>query len=127
MKSAVLIGFLVFVTGCAEMPEANEADQAISDFVVVGELESLDGIRLRDRDSWARLTDYYVVYTTRDGEYLFEFTRPCRELTDPTRVTPDTRHDNRIRAGFDTLRGCRIHRIYRLDEGQAEEIRRLGG
>ena len=127
MKYAALISLVVLLGGCVDMPEVNEVDQAISDFVIVGELESLDSIRLRERDSWYRITDYFVMYKTRDGEYLFEFARPCRELRDPSRVTPDARHDNRIRAGFDTLRGCRIHRIYGLDEGQAEEVRRLGG
>ena len=127
MRICVIGSLAVLLAGCADMPEINEADQAISDYVAVGELESLDSIRTRERDAWAGITDYYVIYTTRDGDYLFEFTRPCRELRDPTQVTPDTRHENRIRARFDTLRGCRIHRIYALSEAQAAEIRRLGG
>ena len=127
MRLGILVSLAALLAGCADMPALNEADQAISDYVVVGELKSLDSIRTRDRDAWAGITDYYVIYTTRDGDYLFEFTRPCRELRDLTQVTPDTRHENRIRARFDTLRGCRIHRIYALSEAQAAEIRELGG
>ena len=54
---------------------------------------------------------------------LLEFTRNCRELTDNTRVTPDRRYDhNVIRRGIDTLRGCRIDKMYPLSEAQAQEI-----
>ena len=65
------------------------------------------------------------MYDSRDGEYLLYFALPCRELNDPTRVTPDVRNENRIRSCFDTLRGCRIDGMYALTDAQAAEIRSL--
>ena len=39
---------------------------------------------------------------------------------------PDRRHDhNQISRGFDTLRGCRIDKIYPLTEAQAQELEAL--
>ncbi len=44
-------------------------------------------------------------------------------MSDNTRVTPDFRYDHNVmRRGTDTLRGCRIDKIYRLTEAQALEI-----
>lgn len=126
MKRTLLAAILpALAVACSGTPEISDADQAIGDYVAVGELEEVDSIRTRDRDSFSRLTDNYVVYKSRDGEYLVYFVRPCRELRDPTRVTPDIRKDNRIRKGFDSLRGCRIDEIYAMTDAQAEEIRNM--
>ncbi len=114
---------LVTLGACSSTPEVSGADQAIEDYVLVGELEEVKHIRTRNRDSYTRLTDHYVVYDSRDGEYLLYFAHPCREMRDPTRVTPDVRNEDRIRSGFDTLRGCRIDGMYALTDAQAVEIR----
>ena len=127
VKSILLAASLLVSLGaCSSTPEVSRADQAIDDYVAVGELEAVRHIRTRDRDSHARLTDHYVIYDSRDGEYLLYFGLPCRELRDPTRITPDLRNESRIRVGFDTLRGCRIDGMYALNDAQAAEIRNLG-
>jgi hypothetical protein len=123
MRQTLAAFLLVTVGACSATPEVSEADQAIEDYLVVGELEEVKQIRTRDRDSYTRLTDHYVVYDSRDGEYLLYFAHPCREMRDSTRVTPDVRSENRIRTGFDTLRGCRIDGMYALTDAQAAEIR----
>ena len=126
IKSILLAAsLLVSVGACSSTPEVSQADQAIDDYVTVGELEEVKHIRTRDRDSHTRLTDHYVIYNSRDGEYLLYFGIPCREMRDSTRVTPDVRNENRIRAGFDTLRGCRIDGMYALTDAQAAEIRTM--
>ena len=127
MKNAILVSIALFVAACAGTPEVNEVDQAIGDYVAVGELESVDSVRIGDRDSHKRITDTYAMYTARDGTFLFEFSSPCRELRDNWQVKADIRRDNRLRAGSDTLRGCRVHRIYALNEAQLAEIRTLAG
>ena len=127
-KHFVLAGLLpgLLLAACATTEEVSQYDQAIDDYVTVGELEAVKSIRTQNRDSYTRLTDHYVIYKTRDGDYLFYFGTPCRELRDMSRVTPDQRRDNRLRTGFDTLRGCRIDGIYAMTEAQAEEIGNMG-
>ena len=67
-----------------------------------------------------------MLYKGRDGRYLLEFSRKCHELTDNTRITPDRRYDHNVmRRGIDTLRGCRIDKMYPLTEAQALEIEAL--
>ena len=117
---------LVVVSGCAGTPEIPPETQAVRDYVEVGELETVAEIRTRDTDTWSPATEYYAVYKGRDGQFLLEFTRICRALTDNLKITPDRRYDHdAIRGGFDTLRGCRIGNIYPLTEAQVQEIEAL--
>jgi hypothetical protein len=47
-------------------------------------------------------------------------------MFDNTRITADRRYDQYImRAGVDTLRGCRIDKMYPLTEAQVQEIEML--
>ena len=128
MRTMITVAAATCIMACATTAEqrTETPDLIIRDFIAVGELEEVPHIRTGGHDGYARLTDYFVVYRARDGEFLFEFTRPCRELRDPSRVTPDTRFEARIRSGFDTLRGCRIAAIYALTDAQAEEVRTMG-
>jgi hypothetical protein len=126
MRTAILAVWLLFVAACAGTPEIHPATQAIRDYVEVGELQETDRIRTRTQDAWKPVTEYFVLYQARDGRYLLEFSQRCREMFDNTRVTPDRRTDhNQLSRGFDTLRGCRIDKIYPLTEAQAEEIEAL--
>jgi hypothetical protein len=114
------------ITACAGTVEIPADTQAVRDYVEVGELQEVDRLRSHVNDGWSALTDYYVLYGSRDGQYLLEFNRICHALTDSTRVTPDYRYDNyAIRSRFDTLRGCRIDAMYQLTEAQAMEIEAL--
>lgn len=111
--------------GCAAQPDATATD-AIDDFIVVSELEALDAVRFRDQFNYKVITDEYVVLTSREDYYLAQFRRRCRELSERD-VVPDIRHDrNKLRAGIDTIRGCRIDRLFAIDEAQAQELEILG-
>jgi hypothetical protein len=126
MRTAILIATVVLVAACAGTREVPEDTQAVRDYVEVGELAQADRIRTRGNDAWTPLTHHFAIYNARDGAFLLEFTHICRELTDNTRITPDFRYDhNVIRRGIDTLRGCRIDRMYPLTEAQREELETL--
>ena len=117
----------LLLAACSGMsePQIDPMDQAVSDYVAVGELAPQDKFRTGNHDSWTYVTDYYAIYRGRDGEYLLQFRRRCVELRDNSRITPDERFDNQIRRKVDTLRGCLIDDIYPITEAQAEEIRNL--
>lgn len=127
MRATYLAAAALLLHGCADMaePRVDPKDQAVDDYIQVGELQSQDKVRMSDHDSWTYVTEHYAIYRGRDGEYLFKFRRRCVELRDNTRVTPDQRFDNQIRRKVDTLRGCLIEDIYPLTEAQAEELRNL--
>jgi hypothetical protein len=126
MRSICLVASAALLAACAGTPETPPELEAVRDYVEVGELEETDRIRTHGSDQWSPLTNHYALYGARDGWYLMEFTRICRELTDNTRVTPDFRYDhNVLRSRFDTLRGCRIDRIYPLTEAQKQELEAL--
>ena len=84
-------------------------------------------MRTGSSDGWTQIDDTFILYTARRDTYLVEFGRPCWELRDNTRITPDKRWDaNSIRARFDTIRGCRIHSIFALDEAEVAELENIG-
>ena len=97
------------------------------DFIEVRELKSLDSMRSGSSDGWEVINDKFLVYKGRRDEYLVEFMRGCYGLLDNTRIVPDKRWDNNsISAGFDTIRGCRIAKIYALNEAEAAELKNIG-
>jgi hypothetical protein len=130
MKKYLLM--LVLLAGCAAQEEqaggsTQDVGQAVRDFIELRQLESLDSLRSGTNDGWTEINLEFVLYTGRRDTYLVEFVRPCYELRDNTRITPDKRWDsNTVRARFDTLRGCRIARIYALDEAEVAELKNIG-
>lgn len=121
--TATTIATILF--GCASQPGA-DTDDAVADFIVVSELQELTVVRFRDRYSYRPVGKEYVILKTRDDYYLVAFARRCHELDD-LKVTPDIRYDrNRLWAGSDTIRGCRISRMFAIDEAQAQELEYLG-
>ena len=88
MRPIYLPALVVLLAACTGTPEIPPDLEAVRDYVEVGELEQTDRIRTHGSDSWSPLTDYYALYGSRDGWYLLEFARICRELTDYTRITP---------------------------------------
>jgi hypothetical protein len=126
MRTMPFMVSLALVAGCAGTPEIPPDTQAVRDYVDVGELEGVDRIRTHGSDSWEPLTVHFAMYSARDGRFLLEFTRVCREMYDNLSITPDRRYDHNVmRRGIDTLRGCRIDRMYPLSEAQALEIEAL--
>lgn len=130
MKKYLLL--LVLLTGCAAQDEQDEAssqdiEQAVRDFIELRELEPLDSLKSGSSDSWSEIDENFILYKGRRDTYLVEFVRPCYELRDNTRITPDKRWDpNMVRARFDTIRGCRIATIYGLTEAEVVELKNVG-
>ena len=134
MKNLVPIIALVMLSACATQ-DAAEAEttadvhnQAIIDFIEVRELTQVDRIRSSERDGWQALSISYVIYKARRDRFLVEFARPCYELRDNLDITPDVRrvNANTIRAKFDTLRGCRISRIFAITREEVDELKNIG-
>ena len=122
--STALLGALL-VIACASQTGPNVSD-AVADFIVVSELEEKDTVNTRGQFSYKYLSERYIILKTRRENYLVQFNRRCRELNDPT-VTPDIRFDsNVLRPRLDTIRGCRIDKMYAIDEAQADELIYLG-
>ncbi len=129
MRTALTILLLITLAACSTKDRAIKPTQeTVDDFVESNELEELDRARTGvSGDSFRVVNDYYVIYESQRGTYLFAFVRRCMELRDNTFISADQRSDsNWIRARFDTLRGCRIDRIYALTDEQAKELRYLG-
>jgi len=131
-KIAAAIAASIFLAACASQEEQAEestqdVSQAVRDFIELRELEELDALRSGSNDGWQQLDDRFIVYNGRRETYLVEFTRRCHELSDNTRIVPDKRWDsNTVRARFDTIRGCRIAKIYALDEAEVAELENIG-
>ena len=132
MKIAAVIAAAFFLAACASQDEQAEestqdVNQAVRDFVDLRELEELDALKSGTNDSWQQLNDRFIIYSGRRETYLVEFSRRCYELNDNTRITPDERWDsNTVSARLDTLRGCRIAKIYGLDEAEVAELENIG-
>jgi len=126
MRTISLLASLALVAACAGTPETPPDTEAVRDYVEVGELAQVDQVRTHGNDGWRPVTRYFVVYEARDGQFLLEFTRACHEIYDNTSITPDRRYDrNVMRRRIDTLRGCRIDKMYPLTEAQVLEIEAL--
>ena len=132
MKTIILAVALALLAACAsqdeqEQPSSQDVTQAIRDFIDVRELEAVDSLRSGSNDSWKVLSTWFVLYEGRRDEYLVEFARRCHEINDNTRIIADKRWDNNVvRARFDTIRGCRIAKIYTLGEAEVAELQNIG-
>ena len=125
MKILATVILLMLFGGCATSSEP-EISGAVSDYIKVAEFEDQDSIRTMGKYSYHVISQRYVTVQTHKENYLVEFVRRCHEL-DQSEVTPDIRYEkNILRSRFDTIRGCRIGRIYSIDKGQAEELKNLG-
>jgi len=127
VRTTLLALTIALLAACA-VHDGPTVTDAVEDFIAVAELEDQSSIRTSDQYTYSVLSDQYIVLKTRKEYYLVQFARRCRELEDrPVAVTPDIRYDhNKLRARFDTIRGCRIDRIFRIEKVQAEELESLG-
>lgn len=132
MKVTALFLATVWLAGCATQEQVEEqstqdAAQAIRDFIGVRELQEVDKISTSFNDGWTELDQNFLLYKGRRGTHLVEFVRRCYELADNTRIVADERRSGSyIYARYDTIRGCRIHRIYALAEHEIVELESIG-
>ncbi len=132
MKTRACLLAFIAVGGCSMTPQTPQAPreiEAVRDFVVAAELEEVTEIRLSRQMSYTHLNVRFVTIPTRRGDYLVEFQRDCRELNriDITPEMVDIRQNQHVlRAKFDTIRGCRIDKIYEISEAQSAELKVLG-
>lgn len=132
MKTAMLLVAGALCAACAgqdqkEKTSTQDQVQAVRDFIEVRQLEELDWIETSAQDGWESIDDYFLIYKGRNTAYLIDFNRRCWELSDNSRIIADERWDSRkIRARFDTIRGCRLHKIYALTEAELAELQSLG-
>jgi len=132
LKRAAAMAAAFCLAACASQDEKAEestqdVNQAVRDFIELRELEELDALKSGSNDGWQQLDDRFIIYNGRREVYLVEFSRRCHELNDNTRIIPDKRWDsNTVRARFDTIRGCRIAKIYELGEAEVAELKNIG-
>ena len=123
MKHVAALIAGLFVVGCAANDD--KRPDPVEDFIKVNELEDVKEIRTYDSLDLFVMNEYYVIVSSRRAYYLLSYVSRCWERPGGG-VEPDVRRDGRvIRAGADTLRGCRIKSIYAIDEAQAEELRQI--
>jgi hypothetical protein len=128
LKAIICLTSLAILAGCASSGETvtQDTEQAVRDFIAVRELATTERIRTANDDQWQDIDENFILYLTRHEAYLVEFAWRCRELHQYP-VVPDMRDSsNTIRAKFDTLRGCRIAKIYSLTETEVTELRDIG-
>ena len=125
MNRYIIVLVAALVAGCASGAKEQGVvakNDAVEDYIAAAELPPVDWMRSSDQLRHQVITDRYIILSDRKEAHLIAFNRRCRELNE-TEVTPDIRYDkNRLRARFDTYRGCTIGAIYELNAGQAKEL-----
>lgn len=114
--------------GCAAQDQAatQDTEQAVRDYIEIQGLTETDSMRTSNNDHWDEIDQNFILYVASKETYLIEFDRECRELNQYP-VVPDVRHGgNTVRARFDTIRGCRIARMFHLAEGEIAELSSIG-
>jgi len=125
LKGYSIVLITTVLAACANTAKEESAvakNDAVEDYIVAAELPEVDVMRTTDQLGHKVITDRYIILSDRKNNHLITFTRRCRELRE-TVVTADIRHDkNRLRARFDTYRGCPIGTMYEINAGQAKEL-----
>ncbi len=129
MNKLLIIPALLIIATCSSTTQRPQEIEAVRDYVVAAELEEVAEIRMRGQLSYTYVNDRFVTIDTRRGDYLLEFIRDCWELrrNDFTPEMVDVRDNpNVLRSRFDTIRGCRIGKMYEITAEQREELTALG-
>lgn len=90
--------------------------------------ETVAFIRYQQPFRWRGLNNYFALTEARTGPHLIEMSWECNELVSRDLLTDmvDKRSENRlIRAGVDTIRGCRIKRFYKLPQPEPVDASEL--
>lgn len=128
MKRRIAAIAMLGLAACATPYDMQEVE-AVRDYVAASDLGEVDEIRYFSQFSYRYVNDYYVTVPTRRGDYLVEFGQRCENLRrrEFRQDMFDKREStNKIRARFDTIRGCRIAKIYEISELQRVELHDLG-
>ena len=129
MNKILILPALLAVAACSSTTQRPQEIEAVRDYIVAAELEEITEIRMRGQLSYTYVNDRFVTIDTRRGDYLLELNRDCWELrrNDFTPEMVDVRDNpNVLRARFDTIRGCRISKMYEITAEQREELTALG-
>ncbi len=132
MKALTGIVATATLVACAAQDTTSQdaeegAVQAVRDLIEVRGLQEVDRMPSSTRDGWTSIESRFLIYKGRRESFLVEFNRRCYELDDETRIVADERWDsNNIRARFDTIRGCRIHKLYALSAEDVAELQNIG-
>lgn len=129
MNKLLTVSALLIIAACSSTTQRPQEIEAVRDYVVAAELEEVTQIRLREQMRYTYVNDRFVTIPTRRGDYLVELQRDCWELrrNDFTPEMVDVRHNqNVLRARFDTIRGCRIAKMYEITAAQRTELTALG-
>jgi hypothetical protein len=116
------------VSACATEYNMQEVE-AGRDFVFANQLEEVVDIRFVRQVIFTYGTVYCVVVPARPGDVRGEFSRQCQELrrSDFSSEMVDRRHEpNKLSARYDTIRGCRIAKMYSVSDAQSKELVDLG-
>ena len=132
MRAVLLIVLTAALAACAgqdskEPTEADKAVQAVRDLIEVRGLQQVDKVRSTGRESWVSIENWFLIYETGRGTYLVEFDRRCWELDKNGHIVADKRWDATfVRARYDTIRGCRIGKLYALSDEDVAELKNIG-
>ena len=128
MRGNAGMACVLLLAACAAQEETvgRDVEQAVRDYIEVRALPEPGKINSSNYDQWQQLDGKFIIYATRNEFFLIEFLRNCHELQENVVVADVRRERNVFRARFDTLRGCRIHRIYALTENDVAELSALG-
>jgi len=129
MNKILILPALLAIAACSSTTQRPQEIEAVRDYIVAAELEEITEIRMREQLSYTYVNDRFVTIDTRRGDYLLELNRDCWELrrNDFTPEMVDVRDNpNVLRARFDTIRGCRIGKMYEITAEQREELTALG-
>jgi hypothetical protein len=136
MKRYLKVPLALFVTvglvACASQQDkpptsTQDMSQAVRDFIETSGLESVDQVKVGPTDSIKKISGVFILYKGRRENHIMEFDRRCDALDDYRVITPDRRWDLKaLRPRVDTIRNCRIAKIYRLTEAELVELKNIG-
>ncbi|MCH8070587.1 MAG: hypothetical protein IIA09_01460 [Proteobacteria bacterium] len=125
--STSLLLCLTVLFGCALQEEnrndareiSRESENEVRTYLDETLLEEVPYIRFINSLQWKYLNDYFVAAEANDGDHLIEMNTECAELRAKTfnfDMADQRSRSGIVRAGQDTIRGCRIKTIYKLPD-----------
>ena len=125
--SVSLLLCMTVLCGCASQEEnqqsahelSRESEAEVREYLDKAKLVEVSFIRFRDSPEWEYMNDYFVTAEAYDGDHLIEMSKECADLRAGTfyyDMADRRRRKEVLRAGLDTIRGCRIKTIYKLPE-----------